>query len=208
MSFKKLNTPLSEALERLGYENPLPFQKKVLSKIKSGMNLFGIAPEGSGKTTALIISVIQKLESEAFEDAPRAIIVVKDKEAALELEDEFKVFTRHMDLRIFSAYDQPDLDMQKGEIYEGVDIVIATPNKLFKLFKATGINVSQLKLFIVDDAEFLLKNSAYNDLIRIPPHIAKCQYLVFSTEFNSKIERLKDSFMAHSEDIVMRNPLG
>ena len=203
MSFKKLNTPIKEALERLGYENPLPFQKMVLSKIKSGMNLFGIAPEGSGKTTALIISVIQKLESEAFEDAPRAIIVVKDKEAALELEDKFKTFTRHMDLRIFSAYDQPDLDMQKGEIYEGVDIVIATPNKLFRLFKATGINVTKLKLFIVDDAEFLLKNSPYNDLVRIPPHITKCQYLIFSTEFNSKIERLKDSFMAHSEEVVL-----
>lgn len=201
MSFKKLNIPLKEALERLGYDEPLPFQKKVLPKIKSGVNVFGIAPEGSGKTTAMIIGILQKLESQAFEDAPRALIFVKDKEAAMELEARFKEFTRYMDLRIFSAYDQPDLDMQKGEIYEGVDIVIATPNKLFKLFKATGINVSQLKLVIVEDAEFLLKNRDFNDVIRIPEHIAKCQYLVFSTEFNSKIERLKESFMAHSVTI-------
>lgn len=201
MSFKKLNTPLKEALERLGYDEPLPFQKKVLPKIKSGVNVFGIAPEGSGKTSTIIISTLQVLESEAFEDAPRALIFVKDKEAAVELEARFKEFTRYMDLRIFSAYDQPDLDMQKGEIYEGVDIVIATPNKLFKLFKATGINVSQLKLLIVEDAEFLLKTRDFNDLIRIPEHISKCQYLVFSTEFNSKIERLKESFMSHSVTI-------
>lgn len=203
MSFKKLNAPLTEALERMGYENPTPFQKKVLSRIKSGMNVFGFAPEGSGKTTAMIISTLQKLNSEAFEDAPRALIFVRDKEAALELEEKFKEFTRYMDLRVFSAYDQPDLDMQKGEIYEGVDIVIATPNKLFKLFKATGINVSQLKLFIVEDAEFLSSNRNYNDLVRIPEHISKCQYLVFGTELNSKIERLKDSFMSHSEMILM-----
>lgn len=199
MSFKKLNEPLTEALERLGFGEPLPFQKKVLSKIKSGMNLFGIGPEGCGKTTAMIISIIQKLDSEAFEDAPRALIFVKDKEAALELEEEFKKFTRYMDLRVYSAYDQPNLDTQKGDIYEGVDIVIATPNKLFRLFKATGINVSQLKVFVVEDAEFLSNNRYYNDLIRIPEHISKCQYLVFATEFNSKIERLKDTFMAHSE---------
>ncbi len=204
MSFKKLNPPLLEALERLEYETPLPFQKKVISRIKSGKNIFGIAPEGSGKTTAMIISTIQILESEAFEDAPRALIVVRDKEAAIELEEQFKSFTRYMDLRIFSAYDQPDLDMQKGEIYEGVDIVIATPHKLFKLFKATGINVSQLKLFVVEDAEFLLKTRDYNDLIRIPEHISKCQYLVFTTAFNSKIERLKDSFMAYSEVVEVK----
>ncbi len=201
MSFKKLNAPLTEALERLEFEEPLPFQKKILSKIKSGRNIFGIGPEGCGKTTALIISTIQKLDSEAFEDAPRALIFVEDKEAALELEEKFKQFTRYMDLRVYSAYDQPDLDMQKGDIYEGVDIVIATPNKLFKLFKATGINVSQLKLFVVEDAEFLSNNRYYNDLIRIPEHISKCQYLVFSTEINQKIERLKESFMAHSEVI-------
>lgn len=204
MSFKKLNTPLKEALERLGFNEPLPFQKKVISRIKSGKNIFGIAPEGSGKTTALVIGTIQVLGSEAFEDAPRALIVVKDKEAALELEELFNTFTRYMDLRIFSAYDQPDLDMQKGEIYEGVDIVIATPNKLFRLFKATGINVTQLKLFIVEDAEFLLNNRDYNDLIRIPEHISKCQYLVFATGFNSKIERLKDSFMSYSEVVEVK----
>lgn len=204
MPFKKFNTPLLEALERLGFEEPLPFQKKVLSKIKSGKNIFGIAPEDSGKTTSIIISTIQKLESVAFEDAPRALIFVKDKEAALELEEKFKEFTKHTDLRVYSAYDQPALDTQKGDIYEGVDIVIATPNKLFKLFKATGINVSQLKLFIVEDAEFLSNNRYYNDLIRIPEHISKCQYLVFSTEFNTKIEKLKDSFMAYSEVVRIK----
>lgn len=205
MSFKKLNPQLLDALSRLGYEEPLPLQKVAIPKIKSGMNVFAIAPHGSGKTTTLIINTIQALNSEAFEDAPRALIVVKDKEAAIELEEEFRKFIRQMDLRIFSAYDQPDLDVQKGEIYEGVDIVIATPQKLFKLFKATGINVTQLKLFVVEDAEFLVNTRDYNNLIRIPEHISKCQYLVFAQEFNSKIERLQESFMSHSEVIKFKD---
>ncbi|MGM0933764.1 MAG: DEAD/DEAH box helicase [Bacteroidota bacterium] len=203
MSFKKLNPPLKEALERLGIEEPLPFQKKILPKIKSGRDLYIFAPENSGKTTALVISTIQKLESAAFEDAPRALIYVKDKEAAKELEKEFKKFTRYMDLRIFSAYDEPDIEVQKVAIYEGVDIVIATPKKLFKLFSITGINVSQLKLLIVEDAEFITNTGIFNDLIRIPQHISKCQYLVFASETNSKIERLRDSFMARAEVLKM-----
>jgi len=204
MSFKKLNPPLKEALQRLELQTPLAFQKEILPKIKSGRDLFIIAPENSGKTTALVISTIQKLESAAFEDAPRALIYVKDKEAALALEEEFNKFTKYMDLRVYSAYDAPNIETQKDAIYDGVDIVIATPNKLFKLFKITGINVSELKLLIVEDAEFLTKNSDYNDLVRIPQHLSKCQYLVFAGENNPKIERLKNSYMARAETISIK----
>jgi superfamily II DNA/RNA helicase len=204
MSFKKLNPPLKEALQRLEIQAPLAFQKEILPKIKSGRDLFIIAPENSGKTTALVISTIQKLESAAFEDAPRALIYVKDKEAALALEEEFNKFTKYMDLRVYSAYDAPNIETQKDAIYDGVDIVIATPNKLFKLFKITGINVSELKLLIVEDAEFLTKNSDYNDLVRIPQHLSKCQYLVFAGENNPKIERLKKSYMARAETISLK----
>lgn len=204
MPFKKLNAPLKEVLESKGFEEPLPFQKKILSKIKSGANLFGIAPEGSGKTTSIIISTIQKLGSEAFEDAPRALIFVKDKEAALELEEKFKEYTRRMDLRVFAAFDEPNMETQKGEIYSGVDIVIATTKRLNQLFLHSGINLSQLQLFIVEDAGFLIRNKAFIDLIRIPESINKCQYLVFSDKYDAKMERLKDSFMAHSQLIELK----
>jgi len=204
MPFRKLNEPLKEVLESKGFKEPLPFQKKILSKIKSGANLFGIAPEGSGKTTSIIISTIQKLGSEAFEDAPRALIFVKDKEAALELEQKFKEYTRRMDLRVFAAFDEPNMETQKGEIYSGVDIVIATTKRLNQLFLHSGINLSQLQLFIVEDAGFLIRNKAFIDLIRIPESINKCQYLVFSDKYDAKIERLKESFMAHSQLIELK----
>lgn len=198
MSFKKLNSPLKEALERLKIESPLPFQEKMLPKIKSGANLFGIAPTGSGKTTALVIGTIQKLGSAAFEDAPRALIIVKDKQAALELEEKFLAFTRYMDLRVYSAFEKVDIQNQKEDIYDGVDIVIATPQRVNKLMSLSGINVGELKLFAVEDAEFLMASNDFKALIRVPVHLTNCQYLVFSSAFNSKIERLKESFMEHA----------
>ena len=201
MSFKKLNASLMEALERLGFEEPLPFQKKILPKIKSGANLFIVGKEGSGKTSAMIISVIQKLKGEAFEDAPRALIFVEDKAAAVELEEKFKTFTRRTDLRVYAAFDEPNIDNQKEDIYDGIDILIATPKRLFQLFKITGVNVSQLQMFIVEDAAFLIRNSAYNDVVRIPQSITKCQYLIFADRMDPKIERLKDTFMEYSQVI-------
>ncbi|MFV8226645.1 DEAD/DEAH box helicase [Christiangramia aquimixticola] len=195
MSFKKLNPPLKEAISNLGFEAPTAYQKKVLPKIKSGADLFALAPAGSGKTTAMIISVIQKLNSEAFEDSPRALIYVKDKEAALELADEFKKFTREMDLRIYCAYEEQHIEHQKDDIYYGVDIVIATPKRLGKLFSMTGIHLGQLQLFILEDAEFLSKPGLYEDVVRIPLSINKCQYLVFAEKMEPKMERLRDLFM-------------
>lgn len=204
MSFKKLHPLLREILVEQEITEPTPFQKVILPKIKSGANLFGIAPNGAGKTTALIMGTIQQLEAEAFQDAPRALIFVKDREAALELEEQFKTFLRSSSLRVFAAFDQPNIENQKNEIYYGMDIVIATPNKLKKLFKISGINLNELKILAIEDAEFLASNRDYNDLISIPEHISKCQYLVFSSEMNPKIERLKDGFMAHSEVIRVK----
>lgn len=204
MSFKKLDEPLTEAIAQLGYEVPLPFQERLLPKIKSGANLYVIGPEASGKTTAMVIAVIQKLHCSAFEDAPRALIFVKDKPAALVLEEEFKKFTKYMDLRIYSVFEKPNIETEKNDIYEGVDIVISTPKKLNKLFSMSGINISQLKICIIEDAEFLSASREFKEIIRIPQHIPKCQYLVISTEINPKMAKLSEIFMENARIIKAR----
>ena len=204
MSFKKLNPIIKDSLERLGYESPTAIQKNILPKIKSGADLYCLAPEGSGKTTAMIISVIQKLNAEAFEDSPRALIYVKDKEAALDLEEKFREFTRETDLRIYCAYEEQNIDDQKDDIYYGVDIVIATPKRLGKLFSMTGIHLGQLQLFILEDAEFISKSSNYDDIVRIPLSINKCQYLIFAETMEPKMERLKGMFMERARVVKMK----
>lgn len=194
MSFKKLEEPLKQVLVAKGFDKPTRFQKKVISPIKSGSNVFGIAPKGAGKSTTLILCVIQKLKA-AFEDAPRALIIVEDKQCALDLAEAFAPFLKPTDLRLYLAYDEQRFDHQKDEIYDGVDIVIATPKRLTELFQRTGINVSQLLMYIVDDADFLKKGTQLSLVQRVPESIAKCQYIIFSTDFHSKLKRLQDGFM-------------
>lgn len=201
MPFKKLIEPLKDVLENKGFEVPLAFQKLILSRIKGGASLFCIAPKGTGKTTSIILSVIQKLKGKAFEDAPRALIFVKNKQAALELELEFNAYLRRTDLRVYCAYDEKNIDDQRNEIYDGVDIVIATPKRLNKLYYLNGINLNKLQLFIVEDAEFLFTNNNLAEISRTPESIGKCQYLVFSTLFDSRFERWQDSFMYNAQVI-------
>ena len=201
MSYKKLQPELKEVLQNNKITAYTAFQKAVLSKIKGGASLFGIAPQGAGKTTAIIIATLQKLDCKAVDDAPRALIFVRDKQSALDLAAEFEKYTRRMDLRIYCAYDEQNLEDQRADIYDGVDIVIATPKRLNKIFYLNGINLGLLKLFIVEDAEFLYKASVYSDLIRTPESLEKCQYVVFGTQFDERMSRMSESFMANAEII-------
>lgn len=205
MPFKKLNIPLQEALERLHIDSPTPFQKKSISKIKSGANFFGIAPNGAGKTTAMIISTLQNLNSGAYMDAPRALIYVKDKEAALELEEKFKEFIRYMDLRVYCAYNEQNIDHQKDDIYAGMDIVIGTPSRINKLFSITGIHLGELQLLIIDDVEDLAKRSINNDIYRISQSVTKCQYLVFAENWNDRLDKLQDTFMTNPQIVRIKD---
>lgn len=202
MPFKKLIGPLKDNLEQNGIKQPNLLQKAILSKIKGGGSLFVISPVDSGKTTSIIISVVNKLK-EAFEEAPRALIFVKDKEAALELETEFKIFTRGTDLRIYCAYDEHNIELQREELYLGTDIVIATPKRLNKIFYLNGINLNKLQLCIVEDAGFLFRNNNLAEVTRTPESIGRCQYLIFSDTFDARFERWRESFMYNAQIIKL-----
>jgi superfamily II DNA/RNA helicase len=204
MPFKKLTTPLKEVLEHLKFETATPFQQKAIPKIKSGANVFGIGPDGCGKTTTLIINTLHVLNNSVAGDNPRALIFVKDKTAALQLEEDFNRFIKQLDLRIFCVSEEQNRANQRDTIYYGVDIVIATPKRLLLLYHLNGINLNDLKLMAIEDAHLLPKENFAADIIRIPESLGKCQYLVFSNEFTDRIAGLQDSFMEHSVVIKLK----
>lgn len=204
MSFKKLHPLLKESLENLGLEASNMLQKKVLPILKGGMDAYILAPTGSGKTTTLIIATIHKLKAEAFEDSPRALIIVKDKNDALALKDEFERYTKPTDLRVYAAYDEYDIEKQKKEIYYGQDIVIATPSRLTKLYFLNGIHLGQVQLFAIEDADYIGRNNAYNHILRLSESLDKCQFVIISDEMNSKIKNYQNAFMHNARIISVK----
>ena len=199
MSFKKLHPLLKESLENAGFETSNAFQKKVLPTLKGGSDAYIIAPKGSGKTTALIIATIHKLKAAAFEDSPRAIIVVKDKADALVLMDEFERFIKNTDLRVYALYDEYDIEKQKTEIYPGQDIVIATPARLSKLYFLNGIHLGEVQLFAIEDADYLGRNNAYNHILRLSESMTKCQFVITADTMNSRIQNYQNAFMHNAQ---------
>ncbi|MEE9363518.1 MAG: DEAD/DEAH box helicase [Cellulophaga sp.] len=202
MPFKKLHFEIQEKLEQLEIITPTPFQSKSIPVIKSGANVYCTAPKGSGKTTTLIVTTLQKLKYEAVGNAPRAVILVENKERAMELYDAFLTYTKYSSLRVYVGYEQLHIDVQKSEIFMGTDILISTPKSMNTLFLLNGVSISQLKIFSIDDAEFLSQNSAYAALISITQSIQKCQYVLYSEKITPKLKRFESYFMEHSKIIA------
>jgi len=204
MSFKKLNPLLKEKLDQQGFIEPLPFQNEILPKLKGGANVYGIAPKGAGKTTALIIAIIHKLKAEAVDDSPRALVMVKDKQAALDLKEQFEVFTKGTDLRLYCAYEEYDIDKQREEVYYGVDILIVTPKRLNRLYYMNSLHLGQLQIFVLEDAEFLIRANYHDDVLRVTESLHKCQYAIFAETMHKRYERLQESFMYNSQIVSLK----
>lgn len=193
--FKKLHSDLIEKLEYLEMTVPTEFQIKSIPVIKSGANVYCTAPAGSGKTTTLILTTLQKLKCEAEGTAPRAIIVVENKEKADELHDAFLAYIKYNSLRVYVAHEKTHVDLQKSEIFEGVDILISTPESINKLFLLNGITTASLKLFCIDDAEFLVTRQSYATILSITQSISKCQFVLYMEKMPPKLRELEDYFM-------------
>ena len=199
MPFKKLHSDIQEMLEYQEIKTPTPFQSSSIPIIKSGANVFCTASKDNGKTTTLILTTLQKLKCVAVGNTPRAMVLVENRARALELYDAFLVYTKYNSLRVYVAHEQLHIDLQKSEIFLGIDILISTPSTLNKLFLLNGVSTSQLKIFSIDDAEFLLQQSPYNAIMSITQSIKKCQYVLYSEKMHPKLKRFESYFMEHSK---------
>jgi superfamily II DNA/RNA helicase len=202
MPFKKLHSDIKEKLESLEISIPTPFQKASIPIIKSGANIYCTAPKDSGKSTTIILTTLQKLKCKEVGSAPRALVLVEKRDSVFALYDAFITYARHTSLRVYACDDKLHIEMLTSEIFEGVDILIATPKTVCKLLLSEGLNITQLKIFNIDDADFLTSKSAYTDLMAITQSIHKCQYVVYSEKTNPMLKRLETNFMQYSKTVA------
>lgn len=203
MPFKKLNAHIKEKLASFEITTPTPFQKASIPVIKSGSNVFCTAPDDSGKTTTLILTTLHKLKCEEVGIAPRAVVLVENNEKALALYDAFLKYTRNSTLRVYVADEKQHIELLKSEIFEGVDILIATPKIMYKLLLLEGLNTTQLKIFNIDDAGFLTKKTGTSDLMLITQSIHKCQFVIYSEKMHPTLKRLESYFMEFAKTIAI-----
>ena len=194
MNLKKINPNLQKALIENGLTEANEMQQETFSTIKSGADAVIQSAGGTGKTTAIVLNVIQKLEK-TLDESTRALILVENKEKVLEMEELFLKYGAYTDLSILGVHDKGDIDYDKNVVSMGLDILIGTPNKINAMFSSAGFNSNTIKLLIVDDAEVLFRSRMDAVVLRLSNSIEKTQRLFFCSQITERVESLADKIM-------------
>ncbi len=202
MFLKKINPNLNLSLAESGFTEANELQEETFSLIKSGADLVICSPDTSGKTTTLALNVIQRLD-EPYEQSPRALIMVQNREKVAELVEIFDKLNIHNKLRVYHTYEHTDIDNDKNLISVGIDVLIGPPKKLSDLFSGAGFDINRLKMFIVDDLDFILKNRQEQIITRLSDAIEKTQRIFTVSEITDKVEMLSEKIMSNPTYIEM-----
>jgi ATP-dependent RNA helicase RhlE len=191
---KLLDIQLVENLNQNGITEFNELQQVCIPKLKSGGDLLCIAEKGCGKSLTIVLSVLQKLKGPSG-DNPRALIVVPDVDRAMAMKEEFSRLGAYTKLRVNTACENEKVNDQKDRIYMGSDVVIGTPKRIIQIYTLYSLNLTGVKIFALDDAEEVLRNFNYTQILRLAEAPTKTQQVVFANRTNEWIERFADELM-------------
>ncbi|HLU86359.1 MAG TPA: DEAD/DEAH box helicase [Taishania sp.] len=185
MSFKKIKPEVIEALERAQIVSLEAEAAQFFKAIKSGRPTFIIAPQHSGKTTASIVAMFNKINQE-YEGSPRAIYMTSTIENAEQVHKRMSPVARKLDVTVDLVHDKGNIVQQRNDIFDGTEIIVGNPKRIFELYLQNGINLKLLDLFIIDDFDECMASSKQAELKRLIESLEKKTQLVILTNANTK----------------------
>jgi len=188
--------PIKQNLEKLGLRRPTDIQYKAIPPILKGEDVLAIAQTGTGKTAAFVIPVLHKLQQNKNRQGVKCLVMAPTHELAEQICSVFSGLAENMDIKTIAIIGGVEQDPQINQIQKGVDVVVATPGRLFDLVSQGHLKLQNTDILILDEADHMLDLGFIkdiNDLIRFLPQ--KRQTLFFSATINPKIKKLAYSLV-------------
>ncbi|HDR9200443.1 RNA helicase [Burkholderia vietnamiensis] len=203
MSFESLGLaePLVKAVNELGYTSPTPIQQQAIPAVLGGGDLLAGAQTGTGKTAGFTLPILQRLhtfytEHRGAKRAVRALILTPTRELAAQVEESVRAYSKYVKLRSTVMFGGVSINPQIDALKRGVDIVVATPGRLLDHMQQKTIDLSDLDILVLDEADRMLDMGFIHDIKRVlaklPP---RRQNLLFSATFSDEIKALADSLL-------------
>jgi ATP-dependent RNA helicase RhlE len=202
MLFKELEIiePILQALKTEGYTQPTPIQEKSIPIILQKRDLLGCAQTGTGKTAAFAIPILQLLDEEKRTNPTnkniKTLILTPTRELAIQIDESMKAYGRNLHVKSTVIFGGVSQHAQVQVLKYGVDILIATPGRLLDLINQGFIDLKQIKIFVLDEADRMLDMGFINDvkkIIKIIPE--KRQTLFFSATMPGEIQNLSNTIL-------------
>ncbi|MFO7813144.1 MAG: DEAD/DEAH box helicase [Pelovirga sp.] len=200
MSFEQLGlrTELLRAVSEAGYSQPSPIQAKAIPVVLQGGDLLAGAQTGTGKTAGFALPMLQRLSEKApqHSGAIRALILTPTRELAAQVEASFRLYGKHLPLRSTAIFGGVNIRPQISALRKGVDIVVATPGRLLDHVGQKTIDLSQVEMLVLDEADRMLDMGFIHDIRKILGLLPRNrQNMLFSATFSNDIKRLADGFL-------------
>lgn len=199
-----LAAPLLKAVQETGYTTPTPIQAKAIPLAMQGMDLMAGAQTGTGKTAAFALPILQKLLPFASSSTSpakhpiRALVLTPTRELAIQVEESIKVYAKHTPLKSLVVFGGVDIKTQTPHLKTGIEILVATPGRLLDHVEQKTLNLSQVQILVLDEADRMLDMGFMPDLKRILALLPKQrQNLMFSATFSNEIKKLADDFLTN-----------
>lgn len=210
MLFKELNLipPILKALEREQYTSPTPIQEQAIPPILSGRDLLGCAQTGTGKTAAFAIPTLQLLNGARVPGASRrkirALVVTPTRELALQIFENFNSYGKFLDLRSAVIFGGVSQRPQEVALHKGVDILVATPGRLNDLISQKLVDLKDLHILVLDEADRMLDMGFIHDVKKIIAKTpSKKQTLFFSATMPEAIAKLANSLLINPVKVAI-----
>ena len=199
----KLEKNILKALKEAGYSEPTPIQQQAIPPVLEGRDLMGCAQTGTGKTCAFAVPIIQRLaKSEGKKGTIRALILTPTRELALQIYENVCQYARYMPCSAAVIFGGVSQVPQVEAIERGVDILIATPGRLWDLMGQKIVKLDKAEFFVLDEADRMLDMGFFPDVKRIVKFLPKKrQTLLFSATIPAEIADLAEKMLHEPEHI-------
>jgi ATP-dependent RNA helicase RhlE len=189
-----LNRFLLDALNEMGFKTPTPIQEKAFSVIMSSKDVVGIAQTGTGKTFAYLLPILRQLTFSTQKN-PRVLIVVPTRELVLQVIQEIESLTPYINVRFTGVYGGTNLNKQKQLVYEGQDIIVATPGRLLDLTLDGILKFKHIQKLVIDEVDEMMNLGFRPQLVTLLDLLPKKrQSILFSATLTKEVDGILDQF--------------
>ena len=196
-----LTKQLRNAIDELGFAKPTPIQEQSFSVVRSGADVVGIAQTGTGKTLAYMLPVLQDMKFSKL-DTPRVLVLVPTRELVLQVVERINEFAKYMNVRVLGVYGGTNINTQKKACSVGVDIVVATPGRLYDLAACRALQLKTVKQLVIDEVDVMLDLGFRVQLANIFSILPeRRQNIMFSATMTEDVDALIDDYFIKPKKI-------
>ena len=202
-TFQELNltSQLQYAIDDLGFTQPTPIQEQSFSVILSGKDMVGIAQTGTGKTFAYMLPILRDLKF-SKQETPRVLVMVPTRELVLQVVEEIEKMAKYINVRVLGVYGGTNINTQKQAIAQGVDVIVATPGRLYDLALSRTLKMKSIQKLVIDEVDVMLDLGFRFQLMNIFEILPeRRQNIMFSATMTEDVDALITDYFKNPEKI-------